>query len=144
MISGLAMSTDALDAELRLAQPGVLEKFSSVLDRKIGEPAFEPVELDEQAPAERDDEVYEAAEQLVASAFVAPLLAQLRASAKQNDMFYGGTTEDLFGHRLDSMIADGVVKSSRFGLVDAVYRQISGASRVAPSGAVSGGVNVRG
>ncbi|MEM1208937.1 MAG: rod-binding protein [Planctomycetota bacterium] len=140
MISGLSMSTDSLDTELRMAQPDVLGKFSSVLDRHVGEPLFEPIELGEKAPAEWDEEVYEAAEQLVASAFIAPLLAQLRDSMKQNDMFYGGSTEDLFGHQLDEKIADDVVKSSRFGLVDAVYREISGLPR---SGG-AGGVSVRG
>ncbi|MEM0915292.1 MAG: rod-binding protein [Planctomycetota bacterium] len=141
MISGIADTLNPLNAELELARPDALGRFSAVLDRKIEGPTFEPVELGEEQRVERDEEVYEAAEQLVASAFIAPLLAQLRDAAKQNNMFYGGSTEDLFGHQLDEQIADRVVKSSRFGLVDAVYREISGLPR---GGDAAGRVNVRG
>jgi hypothetical protein len=61
-------------------------------------------------------------------------------------MFYGGSTEDLFGHRMDEQLADRIVRSSRFPMVDAVYRQIAGAGGAGggDGGALGGRVNTHG
>ena len=69
-------------------------------------------------------QVREAAEKLVASAFILPLLEQVREQKKENDPFYGGMAEDLFGAQMDTMLADDLVKGSRLPLVDGIYQQI--------------------
>lgn len=73
----------------------------------------------------RPEEIRDAAEKLVASAFIMPLLEQVRESAKENDLFYGGTGEDLFGQQMDTQLADNIVHSSRLPIVDAVYQQFA-------------------
>jgi Rod binding domain-containing protein len=78
----------------------------------------------ERAAAQGDEKtIRDAAEKLVASALVMPLLEQMRASAKQNDLFHGGSGEDLFAQQMDTQLADRIVSATRFPLVDAIHQQ---------------------
>jgi len=129
MIESTANSLNPIGLGSLTATPDPEQRFASLLNRQLDSPIKAPVELGGSRSPEPDDEVYEAAQQLVASAFVAPLLAQAREIAKENDMFYGGSTEDLFGQRMDQMLADKIVSSSRFPLVDAVYGEITSRGR---------------
>lgn len=79
-------------------------------------------ELDD-AAAER---ARDAANQLVASAFIAPLLAEVRASASKNSLFHGGRAEEAFGQQLDTILADGIAASANFNLGDAVAGRLTG------------------
>jgi len=148
MIESLTNSLNPAGLGSFNATPDPEQRFASILDRQIDSPIKAPVELGEAERNQRDEEVYEAAQQLVSSAFVAPLLAHAREIAKQNDMFYGGSTEDLFGQRMDQMLADKIVASSRFPMVDAVYREITTRGRGwrgdAAQPAVGGRVNTHG
>ncbi|MEM6334029.1 MAG: rod-binding protein [Planctomycetota bacterium] len=128
MIDALNINPTAADPlgamRLQLADDNS-ESCDGVLDRHLPGQRRDLLD-DASAPAGTDNELYEASQQLVASAFIAPLLQQVRDSAREGNMFYGGSTEDLFGHQLDQQLADRIVQSSRFPIVDAVYRQIGG------------------
>ncbi len=67
----------------------------------------------------------EAAQKLVASAFVLPLLQELRADPFRGQIGHGGMGEDLFGLQLDTIFADRIVAGSRFSLVEAVYERVT-------------------
>jgi hypothetical protein len=62
----------------------------------------------------------EAARTLVAEAFVKPVFAQLRDGGFAADGFKPGTGEKRFRPMLDAALADKVVESSNFTLVDRV------------------------
>lgn len=66
----------------------------------------------------------EAAEELVASAFIEPVLAQLRESNDAAPPFAPGDAERRFGPLLDAEIARRIVRSEGYGLVDAVARRL--------------------
>lgn len=70
------------------------------------------------------DKVRDAAQKLVSSSFVLPLLAQMRNSAFKSDLMRGGKGEDAFGAQLDTIIADRVVESGNFNLVDQIEKQL--------------------
>ncbi|MEM1108312.1 MAG: hypothetical protein AAGH99_06445 [Planctomycetota bacterium] len=65
-------------------------------------------------------ELREAAEQLVASAFILPLLQQARNDPFKSDLFHGGRGEEAFGQQLDVIYADNITRSANFGITDAL------------------------
>ncbi|MEO0515084.1 MAG: rod-binding protein [Planctomycetota bacterium] len=76
----------------------------------------------------KNDEVREAADQLVASAFILPMLEQARNDPFKSDMFHGGKGEEVFGQQLDVIFADNITKSANFGISDALVRRFQPAS----------------
>ena len=76
----------------------------------------------------REDETREAADQLVATAFVLPLLQQVRDDPFKSDLFHGGQGEEIFGQQLDVLMAERITKSAGFGLSDALVRQFNPAT----------------
>ena len=74
--------------------------------------------------AERDAKLREAAEQLVASAFVQPMLNQLHESPFKTERFGGGSGEKLFRQRLDTILADRIAGSPGFPLVDTLVNHM--------------------
>ena len=68
--------------------------------------------------------VREASEQLVASAFVLPILQKMQDDPFRSDMFHGGSGEDMFAQQWNTHVADDIVKRANFPMVDAVYNQI--------------------
>ena len=84
----------------------------------------------EQAPADGAKEeklktLRKSAEQLVATTFVMPLLAQMRNDPFKTDLFHGGQAEEMFGQQLDTVFAERIVAKSNFSIVDAVYRKVA-------------------
>lgn len=71
-----------------------------------------------------DGQAREAAQKLVASAFVLPLLSEMRESPLDAKLFHGGFAEDAFRQRLDTIFADNIVKSARFPLVDRIQADV--------------------
>ncbi|NNF43296.1 MAG: hypothetical protein HKN62_09645 [Phycisphaerales bacterium] len=84
------------------------------------------------AATARADEGRKAAESLVASTFVVPVLAMLRETSQAAEPFAPGAAERRFGPLLDQQLADRIVSGANFGLVDRVQEHLSGAGRVAP------------
>lgn len=70
-------------------------------------------------------ELREAAEQLVSSVFFLPMLQQMRDDPFRTDLFHGGTGEDLFGHHLDTMLADEITTASRLPLTETIYQKMA-------------------
>ncbi len=78
----------------------------------------------------------EAVEQLVAAAFVSPLLGELRDQPFDSDLFGSGFEHDAFRQQMDTIIADRMVKSSRWPIVDTITRSIGKAAYQQQSEAV--------
>lgn len=75
--------------------------------------------------AQKQD-IRHAAQQLVSSALILPMLSQIRDSALKSDLFDGGFMESAFGAQLDTELADRMVAKSNFPIVDAIYRKMIG------------------
>ena len=83
-------------------------------------------EADGVADAERERaRVREASEQLVATAFIMPMLAKMRDSTLGGDMFHGGPAEDMFNQQLDTLMSEEIVRGSNLPIVDAVEKFVS-------------------
>ncbi|MHC4429988.1 MAG: hypothetical protein ACYS0D_15525 [Planctomycetota bacterium] len=67
-----------------------------------------------------------AAEQLVASSFIQPILAQLRESPFAAGPFAPGLTERQFAPLLDQHLADRIVRGANLPLVDVIVERLSG------------------
>ena len=83
------------------------------------------------------EQLREAAEQLVSTTMIMPVFEQLRDDSFASDLFHGGRTEKIFQQQLDQVLADRISGATRFDLVDAVYKQLS-------RDAAGGAVNTRG
>ena len=66
-----------------------------------------------------------AAEQFVAQALVRPVLAQMRSTSMAAAPFAPGPYEKQFGPMVDNVVAENIVKSKQFGIVDAVARAMT-------------------
>ena len=75
-------------------------------------------------PSEKTQVVKEQAKKLVAEAFVAPILAKIRADNKAAAPFGPTTAEQRFGPMIDRIVADGMTTPERFPMVKAVERSI--------------------
>lgn len=77
----------------------------------------------------------QAAEELVATAFVKPILASMRDMNQAQAPFAPTAAEKQFAPMLDAILARQIVRSGRLSLVDAVARQMRGSAsaRAAPS-----------
>ena len=80
-----------------------------------------------------------AAQQLVATTFIQPMLAKMRDDPFKSDLFHGGRTEEIFGEQLDTILSERIVAKADFSIVDAVYNTI--AERATGVAANGGGVN---
>jgi len=81
------------------------------------------------APA---DPARDAAEMLVATALVQPILAQSREASMAVEPFAPGPAEKRFGGLLDQHLADRIVGATRFPLVEELARRM--ASPAGPHG----------
>ncbi|MDX1563795.1 MAG: hypothetical protein R3236_00250 [Phycisphaeraceae bacterium] len=64
--------------------------------------------------------------QFVSTAFLMPMLKQVREDPFQTPMFHGGQGEKVFGARLDQILADRIAGSANFGLTDRLFEHLSG------------------
>ncbi|MFP4143726.1 MAG: hypothetical protein ACOCTI_03245 [Phycisphaeraceae bacterium] len=108
-------SSDAFSA--RRGAPGFAESLTAAIERG---------EQDEAEPNHADvpPQAREAAEQLVATAFIKPLLQQVRNDPFKSDLFHGGQGEEAFGQRLDTILADRMVQRMNFPLVDTIAKSV--------------------
>lgn len=96
--------------------------------RSLGRPTKE---FDEVLATERGRLAREAATQFVADAFVVPALAMMRDGpfAPEDGPFATTTTERRFGPMFDSLMADRIVQSTRWPLVDSVAKRLLNVSQ---------------
>ena len=73
-----------------------------------------------------EDEARRGAEQLVASALVVPVLRMMRDASRVAGPFAPGDSERRFGPLLDQRLADGIVHSANFPLVERITARITG------------------
>ena len=78
---------------------------------------------DRVAPS-KEEQVREAAQALVASTLIKPLLAQARKDPFRTDLFHGGFAEDTFGAQLDSIVAEQITSATNLSIVEAIYDRI--------------------
>lgn len=86
-------------------------------------------------------QVREAAEQFVSTAFLMPLLEQARQDPFKSDLFHGGQGEEMFGQQLDQHYADTMVRGIDFPLVDAIERFVMNNATKRSMAAAGGQVN---
>lgn len=86
---------------------------------------FERLMTEAQASDKPRDEAREAAEKFIATALVMPLLDELREQPLDAGLFHGGMAEDAFRQRMDTILADRIVSSSQFPIVDRIYSDIT-------------------
>lgn len=96
-------------------------QFDSALRRALGGD-----QLTQQSPRE-------AAEEFIAMALVQPILAQLRETNQAAGPFAPGDVEKRFGPMLDAEIAHRMVKSTGWGLVDAVASRLDRSAQATPT-----------
>ncbi len=63
--------------------------------------------------------------QFVATAFLMPMLKQVREDPFKTEMFHGGQGEKVFGAQLDQTLADRIAQSPAFPLVDRLYDHLA-------------------
>lgn len=120
-------STLVSDATQRIQQPSQSADFKASL---------------RSASVAGEDKLMQAADQLVSTAFVQPLLSQLRDDPFKSDMFHGGRAEEIFGQQLDTILSERVTSSSNFGISEAVASHLRSASPA--TSRLTEGVDVRG
>lgn len=81
---------------------------------------------------QRAERARTSAQQLVATGFLQPLLAQARATSIAEGPFAPGDGERRFGPLLDRILADSVTRASNFKLVDAVEGRLLAPTPVRP------------
>ena len=67
----------------------------------------------------------EAAQQLLASALLAPLMAGVRNDPLASDLFGEGFAQDAWQQQLDSIFADRIASASGLPLVDAIVKRLT-------------------
>ncbi|MEM1098021.1 MAG: rod-binding protein [Planctomycetota bacterium] len=72
----------------------------------------------------KQHQLREAAGQLVATAFLLPLMKEARSSTFKSELFGGGFAQDAMQEKLDVAIADELAASDRFPLTDALVRHL--------------------
>lgn len=103
------------------------DRWQGIADRAPGrtDERFDSVLKRLRAPAESTPEAARtAAEEFVATSLVQPILAQLREQNEAAAPFAPGPAEKMFGPLWDAEIALRIAKAQRFGLVDAVARNL--------------------
>ena len=92
---------------------GALSKFAKPLDRPM---------------KPREDRLRESAQQLVASALLMPVLEQMEVSplAPKTGPFAQNIVQQRFGPMLHQHMADRIMQSRSFGVVDAVVKRFGG------------------
>jgi creatinine amidohydrolase/Fe(II)-dependent formamide hydrolase-like protein len=115
-ISNLSLSQAQITDAAKQSQHG---DFAALLNRPGTAKA---VQMTDKQKAE----IRDAAQKLVSSALILPMLAQVRESSLKSDLFHGGFSEDAFGAQLDTELADRMVAKSNFPIVDAIYRKMTG------------------
>lgn len=85
-------------------------------------PSFESfaMQFEEATRNGEKETLREAAEQLVSSSFILPILSMIRESSISEGPFAPGMAERRFGPLFDQHIADSITKASNFPLVDAI------------------------
>jgi hypothetical protein len=133
---GVFNPPEGFDSVLLRRQRSFLDALGKREDAGVADPFNVPAE-GESAPMER---ARAAAADFVATAFITPLLAQLRSSQSAAPPFAPGALEKQFRPIADAQVARQVAHASRFPLVESVARSLlrqGGADRAGADATVS-------
>ena len=111
------------------------ETFAHLLAGSTGSDEHRHSQASEVVSAKRQA-LREAAEQLVSTAFVTPVLGGLRENSTAAGPFAPSTAEKRFGPMLDQQFADRVVRAANFPLVDAIVDRYAPAPNATSSAMV--------
>lgn len=125
-------SSSSAPIELRLPVGGIGERQRAFLDA-IGRHGVElaPGDRSESTDDQPDrDAARQAAEQFVATTFLQPILKELRAQNRAEAPFGPTEAEKTLGPLMDAQLADRMVRSHQFGLVDRIAADLRQRSAV--------------
>lgn len=77
------------------------------------------------SPAQQRDRARDAAEGLVATSFIKPILKQVRESNNAPPPFGPTQAEKQFGSLLDNKLSDEIVRASQFPIVDRIVERFT-------------------
>jgi hypothetical protein len=128
-ISPINLDATTLAASSRNSS-GMLDRQRSFLE-SMGRHGIAPVAGGESAPSEgdADDKARRAAEQFVSTTFILPILKELRAQNRAAPPFGPTQAEKTLGPMMDAQLADRMVRSGQFALVDRVAAELRGVER---------------
>lgn len=72
----------------------------------------------------KEETAMQAAEQLVASVLVQPVLDQMIEDPFRSEMFHGGEGEKMFQRQANHLMAQRVVQGAHFPVVQSVYQKL--------------------
>lgn len=104
--------------------PALMEAVAHRAVRGGGESFAQAMASQAPVAVDQESKIREAAQQLVATAFITPMLEQLRNDPFKSDLFHGGFAEDAFGQQLDTILADRISQKMGGPIADAVYRSM--------------------
>ena len=80
----------------------------------------------QKAAGRQSERLRQVTAQFVSTAFLMPMLKQVREDPFRTPMFHGGQGEKVFGAQLDQTLADRIAGSPAFGLTDRLFEHLSG------------------
>lgn len=110
-------------AQTRFKQPPKRDDPLSLANPPALTQADKPGEPD--SPAQQYARAREAAEGLVATSFIKPILTQVRESNNAPPPFGPTQAEKQFGSLLDNKLSDEIVRASQFPIVDRIVERFT-------------------
>lgn len=132
MISGsTAISPNTSTASLSvLARPKSMAQYRA------------QIEAPDKTPEDQREQARRAAEGLVATSFIKPILAQLRESNNAAAPFAPTQAEKQFGSLLDNRLSDEIARAARFPIVDRLVSEFTKHLPDAPQTSPSQGIDL--
>lgn len=122
MIDALTPNSAAQDEASRLAAPTEAPRLAA-----SNAASLFGSRLDQARTAGQGDQAQlkELTEMLVSSAFIMPMFEKLRNDPLAANLFHGGRGEKVFQQQLDQVLSDRIAGSTKMGLAEAIYNQLS-------------------
>lgn len=139
-IAATDITNPTIPHELAAVKPAGDRFAQDLIDAKGRIEAGETQDLD----ADKKETLRKTAEQLVATTFIMPMLSKMREDPFKSDLFHGGQTEEIFGQRLDTILAERIVSKSDFSIVDAVYRSVADRAALTSDSQTAPGIDTHG
>jgi hypothetical protein len=118
------MSAAAMTSRISLISPAVREAMNSA--KQPAEQSFDDL-LKSASTGHDVDAVRKAATEFVSTAFIRPVLSQLRESPLRPSTgpFAANAAEKRFGPLLDERISDSVTKAAKFPLIETIVDRVT-------------------
>lgn len=101
-------------------------RFDASAQRPASAPLFNGYMEKALSPtASQEKQLRHLAQMYVSNAMIMPMFEQMRNDPLAANLMHGGRGEKIFQQQMDQVLSDRIAASTRFGLVDAVYNQLS-------------------